>query len=102
MDAPIPQNGFYYHYKHDPDGPFNNYAYEVTGLARHSEDKTNYVMYRPLYENTYLSPAHNSIRPLELFSGDVVRGGEIVRRFIEIRDPDLIARLKEVRNQMYG
>lgn len=34
----IPEKGFYYHYKHDPKGEFNNYAYEVVGLGLHTED----------------------------------------------------------------
>jgi hypothetical protein len=25
----VPEPGFYYHYKHDPNGTVNNYAYEV-------------------------------------------------------------------------
>lgn len=60
-----PENGFYYHYKHDPAGPIENYAYEVFGFARHSEDESVYVMYRPLYENSYFEGVDASIRPLE-------------------------------------
>ncbi len=52
----VPENGFYYHYKHDPDGPMNNYAYEVIGVGHHTEDYAtvedmHMVVYRPLYED---------------------------------------------------
>ena len=33
-----PEPGFYYHYKHDPDGPLNNYAYYIYGVGHHTED----------------------------------------------------------------
>lgn len=29
----VPERGFYYHYKHDPAGSVDNYAYEVLGAA---------------------------------------------------------------------
>ena len=25
----LPEPGYYYHFKHDPDGPLNNYAYYI-------------------------------------------------------------------------
>jgi hypothetical protein len=28
-----PEPGYYYHYKHDPNGPLNNYAYTSMGLG---------------------------------------------------------------------
>ncbi len=34
----IPEKGFYYHYKHDPKGEVNNYAYEVMGVGSHTEE----------------------------------------------------------------
>lgn len=34
----VPEVGFYYHYKHDPTGSVNNYAYEVVGVGFHTED----------------------------------------------------------------
>lgn len=32
-----PEKGFYYHYKHDPNGSFDNYAYEVLNIGHHTE-----------------------------------------------------------------
>ncbi len=34
----IPEKGFYYHYKHDPKKGVEYYAYEVFGVALHTED----------------------------------------------------------------
>jgi ABC-type transport system substrate-binding protein len=33
-----PEPGYYYHYKHDPNGPLNNYAYYIYGVGHHSDD----------------------------------------------------------------
>ncbi len=49
----LPQNVFYYHYKHDSNKDFNNYGYEVIGVALHSEERNYTVLYRPLYPNTF-------------------------------------------------
>ena len=34
----LPEPGYYYHFKHDPDGPLNNYAYSIYGVGHHTED----------------------------------------------------------------
>ena len=61
-DVPPPENlpepGFYYHFKHDPDGPVNNYAYYIYGVGHHTEDDCRpedafMQVYRPLYEDAY-------------------------------------------------
>jgi hypothetical protein len=31
-----PEPGFYYHHKHDPNGPLNNYAYYIYGAGHHN------------------------------------------------------------------
>jgi hypothetical protein len=54
----LPESGFYYHFKHDPDGPVNNYAYYTYGLGYHTEDDCRpenafMQVYRPLYEDAY-------------------------------------------------
>ena len=33
-----PEPGYYYHFKHDPAGPLNNYAYFIYGVGHHTED----------------------------------------------------------------
>ena len=52
VNTPVP--GYYYHYKHDPAGPVDNYAYLVVGVGHHTEDDARpvdklMVVYRPLY-----------------------------------------------------
>lgn len=97
----MPEKGFYYHYKHDPAGPFNNYSYEVIGVAMHTEDRTFTVLYRPLYENTYLTVDY-SARPLDMFMGTVEKDGATIPRFTRITDPALITRLTAIKEQRYG
>lgn len=49
--TPVPELGFYYHYKHDASGDVYNYAYEVVGVGAHTEeDDVFFVVYRPLYK----------------------------------------------------
>src|SRR5213082_586238 len=53
-----PESGYYYHFKHDPAGPLNNYAYFIYGVGHHTEDDCRtedsfMQVYRPLYENSY-------------------------------------------------
>ncbi len=41
----IPENGFYYHYKHDQKGEVNNYAEVVRrALVRYEEEAVNAVL----------------------------------------------------------
>lgn len=103
-----PENGFYYHYKHDPMGAVNNYAYEVVGVGHHTEDDArpedqHMVVYRPLYEAfVYTHGKMFDLRPLEMWMGTVEKDGETVSRFTRITDPERIAALTEVRDAMYG
>ena len=102
MSQPVPEPGFYYHYKHDPNGDFTNYAYEILGLSRHTEDKSYLVRYRPLYENTYLGEAEDSVRPLSMWFDEIEKDGEKVSRFTRITEPELVARFMDIRAKMYG
>jgi hypothetical protein len=54
----MPGAGVYYHYKHDPNGPLNNYAYCIYGVGHHTEDDCRpedafMQVYRRLYETAY-------------------------------------------------
>jgi hypothetical protein len=110
MEAParIPEKGFYYHYKHDPKGPINNYAYEVMGVGFHTEDDcrpedVNMVVYRPLYESSvYTLGKFFDIRPLGMFMEGVTKGEKIFPRFTKITDPVTIALLETIKQTMYG
>jgi len=103
----IPEKGFYYHYKHDPNGAVNNYAYEVVGVGHHTEDDcrpedANMVVYRPLYEaSVYKAGKMFDLRPLEMFMQSVTKDGKTFPRFQKITDPIVIAQLEVIRVQMY-
>ena len=60
--------GRYRHYKGN--------EYEVIGVAQHSEDGTNLVVYRPLYGEKGLW-----VRPLDMFVETVEVDGETKARF---------------------
>lgn len=105
----VPEKTFYYHYKHDPAGPVQNYAYEVVGVGCHTEDDcrpedANMVVYRPLYEDAFVYKAGKlcDLRPLEMWMGDVVKEGKSTPRFSKITDPEVIAELTKIRAKLYG
>lgn len=99
----VPKNGFYYHYKHDPEGSINNYAYEVLGVGCHTEDVYLLVVYRPLYESSvYKAGKLFDLRPLEMWMGEVAVNGKTVPRFRKITDPDVVEKLREIRQEKYG
>jgi hypothetical protein len=62
------ETGRYRHYKGN--------EYEVIGVAKHSEDETELVVYRPLYAEMDLW-----VRPLEMFVEKVKLGEKYVPRF---------------------
>lgn len=102
-----PEKGFYYHYKHDPMGEVNNYAYEVLNIAHHTEiddwDKNPFVIYRPLYESSvYKRGKHWDARPLGMFMEAIEKNGKIMPRFTKITDPQIRAKLSEIRDRMYN
>lgn len=64
--------GIYRHYKGN--------EYEVIGVATHSEDETELVVYRPLYGERGLW-----VRPLAMFTETVELGEKSMLRFEFIR-----------------
>lgn len=104
----IPSKGFYYHFKHDPTGPVNNYAYEVIGVGIHSEDDCDpndavMVGFIPLYDCPLADQLHLfQIRPLAMWMGEASVGGMRVPRYVRITDPNVIAQLKRARAEIYG
>ena len=103
----IPENGFYYHYKHDPSGTVNNYAYEVIGVGCHTEDDcrpedANMVIYRPLYDSfVYKAGRLYDLRPLDMWMGKVTKDGKTFSRFKKIEDEAVIRELKKIKKEMY-
>ncbi len=109
MKIPIqtPEPGFYYHYKHNPSGPVNDYAYEVVGVGVHTEDDCrpedqNLMVYRPIYESSvYKAGKLFDIRPLEMWMENVTKNGKTFPRFQKITDPKVIKELEEIKKKMY-
>ncbi len=107
IPSKVPEKGYYYHYKHDPKGEINNYAYEVVGVGVHTEDAcrpedANMVVYRPIYESSvYKAGKLFDLRPLEMWMGSVNKDGKNITRFSKITDESVIKRLTEIRDLMY-
>ncbi len=102
------KRAFYYHYKHDPAGPVNNYAYEVLNIAHNTEieglNESAMVAYQPLYETAavYTAGMHWDVRPLAMFMDkNIVYGNKLVDRFTKITDEKIIAELTKIRDEMY-
>jgi len=111
-DIPPPESrpdpGYYYHFKHDPNGPINNYAYYIYGIGHHTEDDCRPVdafmqVYRPLYESAYAyrNGGMFDLRPLQMFYEPARLNGKAVPRFTRITDPAVIAKLAAIRARMY-
>jgi len=108
----VPEMGFYYHYKHDPSGPINNYAYEIIGIGFHTEhetsnDEKHFLIYRPLYEaSVYKASKELGIpcfdnRPLAMWMEEIEKDGKKFFRFQKINDPETIRKLEAIRDEMY-
>lgn len=97
----FPEKGFYYHYKHDPKGEVNNYAYEVVGFSRDTENKSFSVLYVPIYENDWFAPADFQARPLEIFMENITKDGKNMPRFSKITDEKIIEELERIKKEMY-
>jgi hypothetical protein len=104
----FPEPGFYYHYKHDPKGAVNNYAYLVLGTGHHTEDDCrpidqNMLNYLPLYENAfvYVNGKMQDNRPLEMFFDVVEKDGVKMPRYARITDEATLIELKKFRDKMY-
>lgn len=107
----IPELGFYYHYKHDPNGPLTNYAYELVGVGVHTEDDcreedANMAVYRPLYETSPVYEAGRGdivwLRPLSMWTEEVEKEGKKMPRFQKITDFATVAELTQIRDRMYS
>jgi hypothetical protein len=104
----LPEPGYYYHFKHDPNGPLNNYAYYIYGVGHHTEDTcrpedTFMQVYRPLYEEAYAyrNGGLFDLRPLQMFYQPATWQGRDVPRFTKITDPTVIAQLTTIKVRMY-
>jgi len=102
------EKGFYYHYKHNPEGSVNNYAYEVMGVGHHTEkdcrpEDKYVVVYRPVYEAyVYTNGKMFDIRPFDMFTENLVKDGIARPRFKKITDAGIIKQLTAIRDNMYS
>lgn len=62
---------------------FKGGEYEVLGIARHSEDESPLVVYRPLYNDSGLW-----VRPADMWNEIVVRDGRTYTRFLQVEGQD--------------
>ena len=104
----VPELGYYYHYKHDPAGLVNNYAYQVLSVGFHTENDEHLLNYRPLYEEAIVYQASLKIgmpcvdnRPLKMWMEDVIKDGVTLPRFKKITDELVITQLEEIRKKIY-
>lgn len=99
--------GFYYHYKHDPKGAINNYAYEIVNIGHHTEieglPESAMVIYAPLYPEAgvYMEGKRFDVRPLDSFMSKAEKNGKPVERFKRIMDKKLIVKLEKVKKELY-
>ena len=49
----------------------NLYLYEIIGIARHTENKEELVVYKPLYSTECTNGVDFAVRPLEMFMSEV-------------------------------
>ncbi len=107
IPAKVPELGFYYHYKHNPENGIQDYAYEVMGVGIHTEDDcrledANMVVYRPLYETSFYTVGKFfALRPLDMWMGEVTKNEKTFQRFQKITDPAIIAELEVIKKKMY-
>ena len=104
----LPKPGYYYHFKHDPSGPLNNYAYYIYGVGHHTEDycpEADVFMqvYRPLYEESYAyrNGGLFDLRPIRMFYEPAIKDGQQVERFARITESKVIAELRAIKERMY-
>lgn len=108
LPGKVPEKGFYYHYKHDPSGSVNNYAYEFLGVGHHTEDDCRpedalLAIYRPLYEAfVYKNGKMFDVRPLSMWMEEVEKEGKTFPRFARITHEETVQELSRIRDQMYG
>src|SRR5258707_5909875 len=99
----LPQPGYYYHFKHDPAGPVNNYAYYIYGVGHHTEDDCPpedafMQVYRPLYDKAYAvrNCAMFDLRPLRMFYRPARSKLQLVPRLTEVNDSEVIAHFRAI------
>lgn len=84
----IPQKGeVWIHYKHNPNGPQNNFSYEIVGLVVHTETEDILVCYRPLYESSFIQEKKVDyfVRPLSMWDDQIEKDNYSGPRFRKLQ-----------------
>lgn len=71
-------------YRHYKSRGWNNHTYEIVGIAKHSENSEELVIYRPLFhveEKLWLYGYNFAARPLSMWNEVVEWGWKQVSRF---------------------
>jgi len=69
-----PQEGeIYRHYKYNPNGEENNYTYEIIGTCIHTETEDNMVVYKPLYDSSFIKENNVDFfcRPMSMWNDQI-------------------------------
>jgi hypothetical protein len=101
MPQKHPKTGdFYYHHKHQAQSGISDYAYQIMGIATHTETNELMVVYKVLYVSNRPQKFETSIfvRPLEMFleSVDKPELNYTGPRFNLIIDPQIIDKLGKI------
>jgi hypothetical protein len=83
-----PQKGeIWIHYKHDSNGPENNFTYEIMGLVVHTETEDILVCYKPLYESEYIQGKEVDyfVRPLSMWDDHIEKNEYSGPRFKKLQ-----------------
>jgi len=104
----VPEVGFYYHYKRDPEKGIREYAYEFCGIGFQTENDECFANYRPLFEEAAVYQASIKLRvpvtderPLDMWMEYVTKDDKTFPRFKIITDPEVIAKLEIIKMEMY-
>ena len=76
--------GLYQHYKQQ--------LYHVIGTVRHTEDESEFVLYRQCYASASNAGTQLWIRPIAMFTGEIEIEGKIVKRFTLVQRDDEVAK----------
>ncbi len=102
------KTGFYYGYKHNPNGPTNNHAFFILGGGCHTEpdapEREKFTqIYLPLFTDAHVYQLGKfcDVKPLEIALRLVEIEGKFVDRYTPVTDTTRLAVLKAIRNAMY-
>ena len=79
-------NQIYRHYK---STPIKQMLYKIIGIAKHTETSELMIVYKPLYNSSWLECTDFAVRPLKMFLETVTIDGKQIPRFELIRNTSI-------------